>query len=302
MPTWGSKVEESHPEGARLRASIVVPTYNRAKLLGYTLESLARQSVPKSEFEVIVADDGSSDESRAVAASFSSAMQVQYRYQTDQGYRVAAARNLGLEVAGGRVTVFLDAGVVATPHLLREHLREHEQAPGPLATIGCVFGFNQDNVHGEELVGLIDLDQTERTTDRLQADPRHRDLRDRAFLRYGDDLASLPAPWCLFWTCNAAVSTEAARRVGGFDENFRSWGVEDVEFAYRLHRRGVPFHLVRQGAGIHYPHPKTFAANMESLDRNCDYFYEKFPEHEISLFRTKNPLEINDILLAERAG
>lgn len=282
-----------------LRLSVVVPTYNRSRLLEYTLRSLAAQSLSRQAFEVIVADDGSSDDTRAVVGRFESPLQLQYRFQVDDGYRVAAARNMGLAAARAPVTLFLDSGVLASPRLLEAHLVRHERAATPRAVIGYVYGFDQDNAHGEQIDALIDVASVDETIARLASEPRHGDIRDASFRRYHDDLASLPAPWCLYWTCNASVATAAARAVGCFDETFRSWGVEDVELAYRLHRFGVVFELTREGAAVHCPHPKDFAANFASSERNCAYFKAKFPSEETALFESESPLVLNDILLGK---
>jgi hypothetical protein len=75
----------------RPQLSVVVPTYNRAPLLRRTLVSLLRQRTPPS-FEVIVADDGSSDDSEKVAAELGEHLPIRYVYQEDMGYRVAKAR------------------------------------------------------------------------------------------------------------------------------------------------------------------------------------------------------------------
>ncbi|WP_416241844.1 glycosyltransferase family A protein, partial [Catenibacterium mitsuokai] len=45
----------------KLKASVIVPTYNRKKLLNYTLESLSKQTMNKEEYEIIICDDGSND-------------------------------------------------------------------------------------------------------------------------------------------------------------------------------------------------------------------------------------------------
>jgi glycosyltransferase involved in cell wall biosynthesis len=72
--------------------SVVIPTYNRRDELRQTLETLTAQEFPAKEFEVIVADDGSSDDSAEVARSFDGPLQVKYVFQEDLGYRAGAAQ------------------------------------------------------------------------------------------------------------------------------------------------------------------------------------------------------------------
>src|SRR5690242_11297249 len=127
--------------------SVVVPTYNRAPLLRRTLALLADQR-GAPPFEVIVADDGSADDSEQVAASFGDRLVIRYCRQEDEGYRVAKARNMGAAIARSPILMFLDCGTLAGPELLAGHLRhhtEHRQDPGlPThgpAVIGYTYGY-----------------------------------------------------------------------------------------------------------------------------------------------------------------
>src|SRR6185437_9620708 len=90
---------EHMSHGDALDASVIVPTYNRSALLRRTLASLERQRTGGVAFEVVVADDGSADDSRSVVAQFAERLEVRYVFQEDQGYRAAAARNGGARIA-----------------------------------------------------------------------------------------------------------------------------------------------------------------------------------------------------------
>src|SRR4029079_8351636 len=69
------------------RLSVVIPTYNRSGQLRRTLTTLTQQSIPPDEFEVIVAYDGSSDDTAAVVKEFADRLRVAYTYQEDLGFR-----------------------------------------------------------------------------------------------------------------------------------------------------------------------------------------------------------------------
>jgi glycosyltransferase involved in cell wall biosynthesis len=85
------------------KISVIVPAFNSERYLAETLESILNQSYPPAE--VIVVDDGSTDETAAVAKSF--APDVTYIYQDNQG--IGGARNKGLSSAGGDYFAFLDS-------------------------------------------------------------------------------------------------------------------------------------------------------------------------------------------------
>src|SRR3712207_3238298 len=107
------------------RISVVIPTYNRSGMLRRTLSELTRQSIPPEEFEVVVADDGSTDDTRAVVDEFADVLRISYHYQEDLGFRAGAARNAGARMSTAPVLVFLDTGALAPARFLENHLRAH---------------------------------------------------------------------------------------------------------------------------------------------------------------------------------
>jgi glycosyltransferase involved in cell wall biosynthesis len=247
------------------RCSVLIPTYNRAELLRGTLDSLVRQDLPRAEFEVLVIDDGSSDATAELAASYSDRLELRYFFQPDEGWRVAQARNVGIAHAAGAVCVMVDSGVVLHSGCLRAHLDSHRQADGPVAVIGYVYGFGTDGSEAAEMIRTLDeggFDDPDAAIGGMRETGRWPDIRELFYAKYADDFASLPAPWIVFWTCNVSASTDRLRAVGGFDEQIRSWGGEDLELAYRLHLDGARFVLNRAAGSIHYPHGSSLAVNM----------------------------------------
>lgn len=111
--------------------SIVIPTYNGAKFLAETIHSALDQDV--DDVEVIVVDDGSSDQSLAIARSFDNVLVIE---QPNLGE--AAARNAGLNRAVGRFVVFLDHDDI----LERDALRKHVAAFSESNDLKVVFGSN----------------------------------------------------------------------------------------------------------------------------------------------------------------
>ena len=92
--------------------SVIIPVYNGARYLRAALESVFAQTY--RPFEVIVVDDGSTDDSGMIAQGFPD---VHYIHQTNQG--VAAARNHGIEAAQGEFFAFLDQDDLWTPEKLK---------------------------------------------------------------------------------------------------------------------------------------------------------------------------------------
>lgn len=115
------------------RVSVIVPAYNAAEHIGEALDSVARQTV--SDWEIVVCDDGSSDQTAAVAASFGERVRV-VRNATNMG--LASARNLAIGQARGQLLALLDADDVWLPHYLERQLALLDQAERGDGKVGLV--------------------------------------------------------------------------------------------------------------------------------------------------------------------
>lgn len=95
--------------------SIIIPAYNRAHTIGRTLESVLQQTF--AQFEVVVVDDGSADDTKSVVAAFNDS-RIRYVYQHNQG--VCVARNTGADEAIGKYLIFLDSDDTVTKNWLAD--------------------------------------------------------------------------------------------------------------------------------------------------------------------------------------
>ncbi|MDG9672840.1 glycosyltransferase [Micromonospora sp. DH14] len=252
-----------------MKLSVVIPTYNRSDILQLTLESLVRQDLDHDDYEVLVVDDGSSDDTADVVKKYMDQMNLRYFFQEDEGYRAAGARNVGISHAEGEITVFMDAGVMAHSSLLRVHLATHEAYSEPIALCGYVFGYSLNNENADEVLADLDVNDVDGTIEQWREKGLHPDIREDFFIREGDDFSAAPAPWLMYWTFNSSVRTEQLRRVGMFDDAFRAWGGEDVDLGYRLHRDGARMFLNRDAVSLHWPH----ARDGEGADAVANYQY-----------------------------
>lgn len=258
--------------------SVIVPTYNRAPLLRATLEALAAQTLPASRFEVVVSDDGSTDETPEVVAGFADRLRLRYHYQPDLGFRAAAARNAGARLAAGPLLVFLDTGVVPGATFLASHLAAQDGASGPgRVVIGYTYGYRPGNASAELARAVTSMPPDELVR-RYAADERFWDVRHPAFASVRFDLGRSRLPWLQLWSLNVAVPAAAFHTVGGFDEDFRSWGGEDLELGFRLARQGLSFQVSRDAWAVDTPHDRDEDAEVRSLQGNLLRFLAKHPE------------------------
>ncbi|MDY7226995.1 glycosyltransferase family 2 protein [Hyalangium rubrum] len=181
--------------------SVVIPTYNRARLLPETLASVFAQEF--TDFEVLVVDDGSTDDTQTVLARYGERVRVLSQRNQGQG----VARNLGIQHATGEYVVFLDSDDLWFPWTLATYRHALDMYGRPAVVMGTPANFHRP----EELTGV-----------------RRQPLRAHAF---GDYFASAEESFART-ACIIAASTEALRRVGGFtSERIIS---EDHDLLYRL--------------------------------------------------------------------
>jgi glycosyltransferase involved in cell wall biosynthesis len=126
--------------------SVVIPTYNSAEYIEEALNSVFEQTF--NEFEIIVIDDGSTDNTRTILDKYSG--RIKYFYQNNKG--PAGARNHGIEEVTGKYIAFLDADDIWMPAKLEKQVALFRQREGlGMVTTGVcsfddkgVFGFSTD--------------------------------------------------------------------------------------------------------------------------------------------------------------
>jgi glycosyltransferase involved in cell wall biosynthesis len=230
------------------------------------LKAFRTEALPAGQFEVIVADDGSSDGTEALVRSFEANYRIKYCFQEDKGFRAAAARNAGAKLADGEVLAFFDAGEIPSPSFAASHLSAHDRLRSARrAMIGLIYGWSTGvRPHAEGM----SAEQLYRSI------PKETDPRYQAFARVGFNLGRLPLPPLLFWTGNCSVRTEDFWEAGGFDESFSGYGLEDVDLGYRLWERGTSLALCKEGWAIELIESRNVDANDESSKRNMAKFLQ----------------------------
>ncbi len=218
--------------------SVIIPTYNRARNLRFCLEALTTQT--HSAFEVIVCDDGSQDHTREVVADFQGRLNLRYRWQEDQGFRAAEARNLGIRLARGKYVVFLDSDVVVGAEFLVCHQQALEA--NPQSAVNAYVYRMQAEVDDD--LGLPPAEYIPRHRDILKPDSRDRyQLFDRG----------VPIEETYFLDSNAmSMCRKDLDKIGFFDGSFVGWGHEDTELGYRLAQYGMTLVLIKDAATAYH--------------------------------------------------
>lgn len=200
--------------------SVIVPAYQAEGYLPETLGAIVASDLPRTDWELIVVDDGSSDQTSRVAGRWAD------RVVTLPGppRGPAHARNNGAQVARGEWLVFVDADVRLLPGTLRR-LRTATAAPGKLVA----------------LFGTYDADPPAPGVVSQFRNLHHRYVHLRS-----------AGPVDTFWAGCGAVQRDAFLAVGGFDATrFPRPQIEDIELGYRLRDRGGEIRVDPQVQGAH---------------------------------------------------
>ncbi len=250
------------------RISVVVPTYNRLDTLRHVIPSLLAQDLRRGEFEVLVADSNSTDGTREYLAAVS-AENPGVRHLPGPYTGRAMARNAGIAAAQGRIVLFTDADIIASPDLLARHLAHHEAEGAPRAVVGME----------------VQVDSFE---DYL-AKKSHQTLRAPL---HGTKPKKLS--WLYFLTGNASAPKAELDRVGRFDEDFTGYGHEDLELGYRLQRGGVPIVYEPNAVNYHW-HPVPWDEQQQKYElagRSTVRFHRKHKAFDVQLRLGMTPLSL----------
>ncbi len=218
--------------------SVVVSTYEWPEALDAVLRGLSAQT--ESEFEIVVADDGSSESTEAVIDRWTPRLQqrLAHVWQPDEGYRLARVRNLGANTARGEYLVFIDGDCVPRPSFvfaMRRALRSGWFLAGTRLQLS------------ERLTHSVLRDQTPieqwssgKLFVRARADIRnwrHLGPRDRR-RSWRPRLPDFAPPGNEYGFCTALARADF-EAVNGADARFVGWGDQDVDLAVRLCRLGL---------------------------------------------------------------
>lgn len=216
--------------------SVIVTTYNWPEALAACLTSLLSQQ--DANFEIIIADDGSSAPTKNVITEFQrhSPIPILHVHHEDNGFRAGTIRNKASALSQGNYLLFMDGDCVALPSFIERHRRLAESGyfvPGNRVLVSEAYTHQvlkqHIPIHAGSFAFFLGL-RLRRRINRLLpliALPFH-DWRYRN-------------PW--FWqkamTCNLAIWKADFMAVNGFDEVFEGWGYEDSDLVIRLIHSGI---------------------------------------------------------------
>jgi glycosyltransferase involved in cell wall biosynthesis len=187
---------------AEPKVSVVIPTHNRAALLARLLDSLRIQSLPADDFEVIVVDDGSTDDTTVVLEALRDMPNLRWVCQEQAG--PASARNRAWPMASAPLVAFTDDDCTATAGWLEAMVQAAALNPGAM------------------IQGRTEIDPQQAP----DAGPFSRSLE-------------ITESGPFYATCNMLYPQALLKKLGGFDESYPLPGGEDTDLAWRAREGGV---------------------------------------------------------------
>ena len=248
--------------------SIIIPTWNRLERLGALLHSLTSGDLSHLH-EVLICDDGSTDDLSSLITEYAPKLPIHSLAQEHNGFRAAAARNMGIRKATGEILLFLDDDLILPRHFLNAHATSHKSPRT-----------------GELVIGL--RHRLPPTSPNITLPHRPTIINDHRASMILSGAESNTAwethPWYFAYTCNLSVGGHIRELL--FDERFVGWGNEDLEYAYRAWTQGARISCNRDAWVVHVDERGPCRDPFRAFDlgqpadftpflRNCDHFSAK---------------------------
>jgi glycosyltransferase involved in cell wall biosynthesis len=222
------------------RVSVIVPTFNRAHLVCQAIDSVLAQTY--REFEIVVVDDGSTDNTREVVSRYGEC--IRYIFQQNAG--LSAARNTGIRASTGELLAFLDDDDTMSPTKLALQVAYLDERPD----VGAVYcGWQVVSADGTTVLGEV------RPT------------------RKGEILKDLLLEAYLFPPVAIMIRRECIDRVGLFDETLPT--CEDDDLWYRIAKAGYRFGCIEQPLCQYRTTPGSLGKDFGKLDRTMPIILQK---------------------------
>lgn len=230
--------------------SVIIPVFNKALFIGETLNSVLAQTF--TDFEIIIVNDGSTDESEAIIKGFNDS-RIRYYYQENAG--VAVARNFGIDKAQGEFICFLDADDYWYPNFL-ETMQSYIQKLPEASVFACAI---------------------EVETKRNRFIPQYSIAKKSDFEIVNFFDASQHE--CVLWTSAVAIRKKVFDKVGKFDEKVKI--SEDTELWIRI---GLAYSVVFIWETL-----ARYVYDENSISRSWTYFFEPYTFEKYALLEQQNP-------------
>ncbi|MFW9875827.1 MAG: radical SAM protein [Candidatus Thorarchaeota archaeon] len=267
---------------------MIIPAYNRSDLLEINLVSLFNQNYPKDKYEIVVVDDGSTDDIFSMIKRLKSTCDIRYIYWPrnkpykfgEPGNRAGPARNLGVKHSKYNTLLFWDSDMIADSNMLDEHMKAFNKN---ISVLGIRKNLKENFMEKERIINSL----KEGTFNVSDADLGE-DMRIGKLLKDNNyDIMGYEQPWFFWISNNILIDKDLFLKTGGFDNNFVFWGDEDQELGYRLFEKGIQFKFNKKAIGYHQHHKDESVSDdifFKTKKIHKNIFYKKHLDKDIFEF------------------
>lgn len=228
--------------------AVIITTYNRPDALTSVLNGYLAQK--DKNFEIIVADDGSTSETTQLVATFQTLadFKITHVWHEDQGFRAAAIRNRALAATSAEYIVFSDGDCIPLPNFVAQHRC--------LAESGWFLAGSRILINESLTRDILNSNipvHNWTTRNWITAAMNQQINRFITLLQLpvATPLRKMtPHRWKGVMTCNFSAWRKDLLRINGFDESYSGWGLEDSDLVIRLLRSGVYHKSARFAAPV----------------------------------------------------
>ncbi|TCK66738.1 hypothetical protein DFQ05_2012 [Winogradskyella wandonensis] len=239
-----------------MKSSLIIATYNWPEALELVLKSVVNQKTKPTE--VIIADDGSSEETKSLIDIFKSKLNIPIKHiwHEDKGFRKAEILNKAIASATGEYIIQVDGDCIMHPAFVKDHLS--------FAKKGVYLFGSRVNIQKPYLDVLFSKQQTFFNIFSRGIKKRTRSLHFPFLARFYKAQEKFSSK---YRGCNTSFFKSDFIEVNGYDENFVGWGREDSELALRFHNKGLLARRLRyKGIVYHIYHQEKSKDNLEKND------------------------------------
>ncbi len=268
-----------------MKCSVIVPTYNRPAALRLSLLSLTKQS--RLPDEVLIADDGSGQETRDLIGSLKGQLEpyfpVRHVWHEDIGFRKPKILNETVRQSAGDYLIFIDGDCMAHQHFVRSHIEV--SAPGAILS-GKRVDLGKQLSEGILETGTVITSFSLRLlVDAVRGSrPRSRKVEEAIIIRnrllrnllHRDKITDDGV-----WGCNFSLSKDLFYAINGCDEDFLDGSIEDNDIGIRVQNRGDRLVSMRNRAVIfHLWHKSTWSFENPKYQHNLGILQRRIANKE----------------------
>lgn len=242
------------------KCSLLIATYNWPEALELCLKSVLQQKVLPGE--VIIADDGSREETRKLIESFQKKFPIPlyHIWQPDEGFQLARIRNKGIAAVNFSYIIQIDGDLILHPFFIKDHLQLRKKGYFTTGSRVLLSPETSQRLFENRSIELTRYSFGNRNFFNGLRSYWLRHLMAGTYKTKGKNRFYVKG-------CNMAFWKEDLLKVNGYNESFFGWGREDSELAIRLMNAGIKKQFIKMGGICYHLYHKEASRDMEEKNR-----------------------------------